>query len=62
MFFLRQVPFSLPGDNTYRADFMVFWEDGTVSVQDVKGVETEGFKIKRRLLEETYPFELEVIK
>ena len=62
LFFLRQVPFDLPGENKYVCDFMVFWEDGTVSVQDVKGFETDSFRIKRRLLEETYPFELEVIK
>lgn len=62
LFFLRQVPFDLPGDNKYVADFMVFYPDGSASVQDVKGVETEGFKIKRKLLEEVYPFKLEVIK
>ena len=62
LFFIRQVPFDLPGDNKYVADFMVFYADGTASVQDVKGVETEGFKIKRKLLEEAYPFKLEVIK
>jgi hypothetical protein len=62
IFFLRQVPFDLPGENTYRADFMVFYSDGTVRVVDVKGVETEVFKVKKRLLEETYPFKLEIVK
>ena len=62
LFFLRQVPFHLPGDNTYRADFMVFYSDGTAKVIDVKGVETEVFKVKKRLLEETYPFKLEIVK
>ena len=41
---------------------MVFYSDGTVRVVDVKGVETEVFKVKKRLLEETYPFKLEIVK
>lgn len=61
LFFLRQVPFELPGDTVYRADFMVFYLDGTAKVIDVKGVETPEFKIKKRLLEETYPITLEIV-
>ena len=61
-FFLRQVPFDLPGGITYRADFLIFWSDGTCTVEDVKGYETQEFKIKRKLLESTYPIELEIVK
>jgi len=61
--FLRQPLFDLPGGNTYRADFLEFWKDGTVRVVDVKGMpETESFKIKKRLVEEAYPVEIEIIK
>jgi len=62
LFFIRQVPFDLPGDNVYRADFMVFYADGTVKIIDVKGMETPEFKIKKKLLEETYPFTLDIVK
>jgi hypothetical protein len=56
--FLRQVPFHLPGGTVYRADFMEFWDDGAVRVIDVKGVETEAFKIKKREVEAAYPVEI----
>lgn len=62
LFFIRQVPFDLPGKTTYRADFMVFYTDGSIKVLDVKGVETEVFKLKKRQMEEIYPFEIEVVK
>ena len=38
LFFLRQVPFHLPGGVVYRCDFLVFWADGRVTVEDVKAV------------------------
>lgn len=62
LFYLRQVPFELPGSTTYRADFLEFWIDGTVCVTDVKGFETPEFKIKKALLEETYPVSLKIVK
>lgn len=36
---------------TYTADFEVEYEDGTVEIIDTKGVQTEPFRIKRKLLE-----------
>jgi|SRR5690606_25490549 len=62
LFFLRQVPFDLPGGLTYRADFLEFWEDGTVKVTDCKGFETKEYIMKKKLLEENYPIELNVVK
>jgi hypothetical protein len=53
--FLMQVPFRLPGNTTYRADFLVFWKDGRVTVEDVKGFRTEVYKLKKRQVEDLYP-------
>jgi hypothetical protein len=44
---------------TYKADFIVFNLDGTADVIDVKGVETEVFKIKKKLFADKFP-ELEL--
>lgn len=59
LFFLRQVPFHLPGSTTYRLDFMVFWTDGHVSCEDSKGVATEVYKLKKRQVEQLYPVTIE---
>lgn len=40
---------------SYVADFKVTYKDGRVEIEDVKGVETEVFKIKRKLFEAAYP-------
>jgi hypothetical protein len=55
VFFLRQVPFDLPGGIKWRCDFLVFWADGEVSVEDVKGHATEMYKLKKRQVEQLYP-------
>lgn len=48
---------------TYVADFVVVNNDGTTDVIDVKGVETQVFKIKQKLFEYKYPDKkLKVIK
>ena len=52
--FLRQVPFYLPGGVVYRVDFMVFWESGLVTFEDVKGMRTESYKAKKRMVENLY--------
>lgn len=54
--FLRQVPFYLPGGVKYVCDFMVFRADGEVQVIDVKGMETESFRAKKRMVEALYPW------
>ena len=61
--FMLQPSFSLPGGIRYRPDFMVCNADGTVWVEDVKGMETKEFKIKKKLWEAQYPWlELRLIK
>lgn len=53
---LRQPVYYLPGGTRYVADFLVFWADGSVDTLDVKGVETEGFKIKWKEVRAAYPW------
>ena len=45
----------------YRADFS-YVENGVQVVEDVKGVETEAFRIKRHLMKWLYRIDLRVIK
>lgn len=54
--FFRQSPvFHLPGGVRYVPDFQVFWSDGRVTIEDVKGHLTEAYKVKKRLAEALYP-------
>ena len=62
VFFLRQVPFDLPGGVKYKADFMIFWADGSVTVEDVKGYDTPQSRLKRRQVEALYPVTIELVK
>lgn len=46
----------------YIADFM-YIENGKVIIEDVKGMETDVFKLKRKMFEYKYPeFELRIVK
>ena len=48
---------------TYIADFAIINNDGTTEVVDIKGVETQVFKIKKKLFEYMYPdLNLKVVK
>lgn len=48
---------------TYIADFVITNNDGTTEVVDIKGVETQVFKIKKKLFEYMYPdLNLKVVK
>ena len=48
---------------TYIADFKVTYADGKVEIVDVKGIETQVFKIKQKLFEYKYPkLSLKVVK
>lgn len=60
--YLEQVPIRLPGGTVYRCDFVEFLADGTVRFVDVKGVETDVFKVKKREIEALYPIEIEVVR
>ena len=61
-FFLRQVPYHLPGGTVLRLDFQVHWDNGAVSHEDVKGRLTDTFKIKRREVEHEYGITITIVR
>lgn len=54
-FFLRQTPFYLPGGVKYLLDFLVFWTNGNITYEDVKGFKTPTYKLKKKMVEALYP-------
>lgn len=46
---------------TYKADFLVTYADGRNELIDVKGMKTEVYKMKKKMLEYRYP-DLEIIE
>lgn len=58
LFFLRQVPFHLPGGVRYVCDFAEFWRDGEVRFTDVKGYRTPMYIAKRKMVEALYPIKI----
>lgn len=62
LFFLSQVPFRLPGGVKYIIDYQVFFTDGSVKFIDVKGVVTDMFTLKKKMVEDLYPVEIEIVK
>ena len=65
-FWLRQVPFRLPGQTQYRLDFMTFGSVAGTALYHVRYIEVKGMKlrlgeIKRRQTEEIYGIEIEVV-
>ena len=61
LYFLRQVPFDLPGGVKYRIDFMEVHADGSIRWIDVKGVKTPMFIMKRKQVESLYPVKVEIV-
>lgn len=60
-FFLRQVPFHLPGGVVYRADFLVVYVNGDivdVNFEDVKGMRTKEYLMKKKMVEAIYPVKI----
>ena len=58
LFFLRQVPFHLPANVKYVCDFLCFWQDDTVTVEDVKGIKMPMYVLKKKQVEAIYPIEI----
>jgi len=58
LFFLRQVPFHLPGNVRYVCDFAEFWKSGDIRFVDVKGFRTPMYKVKKKILESCYPIQI----
>lgn len=59
--FWRQVIFDLEGGIIYKLDFLVVLADGSIDYRDVKGRETEGFKLKRKLVRARYGIEISLV-
>jgi hypothetical protein len=57
-YFLRQVPIHLPGGTRLVIDFLEFHASGEARYVDVKGRETDAFKIKRREVQAAYPIQI----
>lgn len=63
LFFLRQVPFHLPGGVKYVVDFVVFGL-GCENIRfiDVKGKVTATYRMKKKMVEELFPVKIIEIK
>ena len=61
IFFLRQVPFDLPGGVRYVTDFQVFLADGNIEFVDTKGRDTPLSIAKRKMVEEIYPINIKIV-
>jgi len=59
LFFLRQVPFHLPGNVKVVVDFVEFHNDGEVKFIDVKGYRTKTYIKNKKMVEALYPVEIE---
>ncbi len=62
LFFLRQIPFDLPGDITYRLDFMIFLSNGEIEFIETKGHMTADAKIKIAQTEEIYGIKIKIVE
>lgn len=58
LFFLRQIPFHLPGGVRYVCDFAEFWKSGEVRFVDVKGFRHPMYILKRKQVEALFPIEI----
>lgn len=58
LFFIQQTPLHLPGKIKYVCDFVVFWANGEITFEDVKGFKTDTYKLKKKLVEYHYPIEI----
>ena len=61
-YFLRQVPFTLPGGTKYIVDFMIVHRNGTISYVDVKGQTLASFVRSKKQVEALYPVVITVVK
>ena len=58
LFFLRQVPFHLPGNVKYVCDFLCFWKDSDITIEDVKGIKMPMYVLKKKQVEAIYPVKI----
>ncbi len=60
--FLMQTPFHLKSGIKYILDFIIFWTNGTITFEDVKGFKTPIYKLKKKLVENEFPIIIEEYK
>src|ERR1700723_850368 len=60
-FFLLQPRFELPGGTKYVSDFLIVWADGSITVEDIKGFQTQKFKMQKKQVEALYPIEINLL-
>ncbi len=58
LFFQMQTPWHLPGSVKYVCDFQVYWSNGDITIEDVKGFKTAEYKAKKKQVEALYPITL----
>ena len=61
LYYLRQVPFDLPGGVKYKIDFLEVWNDGRLRYVDVKGLRTAMYRLKKKQVEALYPVVIEEV-
>lgn len=62
--FLLQPRFEVGGGVKYYADFIIFWSNGTVTIEDVKSPITakkSDFIIKKKIIETKYDLPIEIV-
>ena len=61
-YFLRQIPFQLPGNTKYFVDFMIVDSEGKIEFVDVKGKPTSMSILKIKQVEDLYhPIKINII-
>jgi len=55
LFFQMQAPFHLSAGIKYVCDFQVYWANGDITFEDVKGMKTPMYILKKKQVEELYP-------
>lgn len=59
--FCRQAEFVLAPNLRYRADFIVFNNDGTSEIIDVKGFKTQVYKDKKKVFEDKFNLKIKEV-
>ncbi len=57
----RQAPFRLAAKITYYADFVLLYPDGHYTVEDAKGIKTQAYNIKKKLMKERFGIEIKEV-
>lgn len=58
----RQPMYDLPGGRVYKADFVVYWADGSKTVEDCKGCDDPMSKLKRDQVEDIWKVKITLLR